>query len=71
MGEDRVESGRQDRSRKKKKTARAAASFLITGILLMILIVLSVNIGSLKVSPSELFRAGIVYRADRRRGGHL
>ena len=36
MGEDRVESGRQDRGRKKKKTARAAASFLITGILLII-----------------------------------
>ena len=64
MGEDRVESGRQDRSRKKKKTARAAASFLITGILLMILIVLSVNIGSLKVSPSELFRGLFIERID-------
>ena len=56
--------GKQDRNRKKRKTARAAASFLITGILLAVLVVLSVNIGSLKVSPSELFRGLFIERID-------
>ena len=41
---------------RKKKTARAAASFLVMAVLLVILIFASVNIGSLQVSPSELFR---------------
>ena len=58
------DSGKQDRNRKKQKTARAAASFIITGILLAVLIVLSVNIGSLKVSPSELFRGLFIERID-------
>ena len=58
------DSGKQDRSRKKRKTARAAATFIITGILLAVLIVLSVNIGSLKVSPSELFRGLFIERID-------
>lgn len=58
------DSGKQDRNRKKRKTARAAASFIITGILLAVLIVLSVNIGSLKVSPSELFRGLFIERID-------
>ena len=56
--------GRQDRSRKKRKTARAAVSFFVTGILLAVLILLSVNIGSLKVSPSELFRGLFIERID-------
>ena len=64
MSEDREESGRQDQSRKKRKTARAAASFIVTGILLVLLIVVSVNIGSLKVSPSELFRGLFIERID-------
>ena len=54
--------GKQDRNRKKRKTARTAASFFITGILLAVLIVLSVNIGSLKVSPGELFRGLFIER---------
>ena len=64
MSEDREESGRQDQSRKKRKTARAAASFIVTGVLLVLLIVVSVNIGSLKVSPSELFRGLFIKRID-------
>ena len=50
------ESHRMDMSRKKKKTARATFSFLIMGVLLIILIFAAVNMGSLRVSPSELFR---------------
>ena len=64
MREDREESCRQDQNRKKRKTARTAASFFITGILLAVLIVLSVNIGSLKVSPGELFRGLFIERID-------
>lgn len=64
MSEDREESGRQDQSRKKRKTARAAASFIVTGVLLVLLIVVSVNIGSLKVSTSELFRGLFIKRID-------
>ena len=50
------DSGKQDRNRKKRKTARAAASFIVTGILLAVLIVLSVNIGSLKVGTLSKHR---------------
>lgn len=46
----------QDRSRKQKKTARTAVSFLVMIALLAALFFAAVNIGSLKVSFLELFR---------------
>lgn len=46
----------QDKSRKQKKTARTAVSFLVMITLLAALFFAAVNIGSLKVSLSELFR---------------
>ena len=49
---------------RKKKTARAAASFLVMAVLLVILIFASVNIGSLQVSPSELFRGLFIERIE-------
>lgn len=49
----------------KKKTVRAALSFLIIGILLVALFVAAVNIGSLKVSFPELLRGLFVeYNED-------
>ena len=55
---------KMDKSRKKKKTARAALSFIIMAVLLVVLIFASVNIGSLQVSPSELFRGLFIERIE-------
>ena len=55
---------KMDMSRKKKKTARAALSFIIMAVLLVVLIFASVNIGSLQVSPSELFRGLFIERIE-------
>ena len=46
----------QDRSRRRKKKVRAAMSFGIMALLLLALFFASVNIGSLKVSLSEMLR---------------
>ena len=46
----------EDKERKKKKAARAAVSFIVMAVLLVILFFAAVNIGSLKVGFSELFR---------------
>ena len=53
-----------DQSRKKKKTARAALSFLILGVLLAALVFASINIGSLQVSFGELMRGLFVERIE-------
>ena len=45
-----------EEKRMRRKKVRASLSFIIMGILLVALIFAAVNIGSLKVSPSELFR---------------
>ena len=55
---------KMDKSRKKKKTARAALSFIIMAVLLVVLIFASVNFGSLQVSPSELFRGLFIERIE-------
>ena len=55
---------KMDQSRKKKKTARAALSFIIMAVLLVVLLFASVNIGSLQVSPSELFRGLFIERIE-------
>ena len=49
---------------RKKKAARTAVSFLVMAVLLVILIFASVNIGSLQVSPSELFRGLFIERIE-------
>ena len=54
----------QDMSRKKKKQARAALSFIVMAVLLVGLFFAAVNIGSLKVSFSELLRGLFVERID-------
>ena len=46
----------QDRSRRRKKKVRAAMSFGIMALLLLALFFASLNIGSLKVSLSEMLR---------------
>lgn len=53
-----------DQSRQKKKTARAALSFLILGVLLAALVFASINIGSLQVSFGELMRGLFVERIE-------
>ena len=58
------ESRRMDQSRRKKKAARATVSFLVMGVLLVVLVFASVNIGSLRVSPSELFRGLFIERLE-------
>lgn len=58
------EARRMDQSRKKKKTARAALSFLILGVLLAALVFASINIGSLQVSFGELMRGLFVERIE-------
>lgn len=58
------EARRMDQSRQKKKTARAALSFLILGVLLAALVFASVNIGSLQVSFGELMRGLFVERIE-------
>ncbi len=50
------ESENEDRQRKKKKTAKAVVSFIVMAGLLVVLFFVAVNIGSLKVSFSQLFR---------------
>ena len=45
----------QDKNRRKRKTARAALSFGIMALLLAILFLAAVNIGSLKVSLTQLW----------------
>lgn len=60
----RDEPGRQDQIRKKRKHARAVLSFLIMVALLAVLIFASVNIGSLQVSPGELFRGLFIERME-------
>ena len=45
----------QDKNRRKRKTARAALSFGIMALLLVILFFAAVNIGSLKVTFPQLF----------------
>ena len=54
----------QDMSRKKKKQARAVLSFAVMAALLVGLFFAAVNIGSLKVSFSELLRGLFVERID-------
>ena len=54
----------QDVSRKKKKQARAVLSFVIMIVFLVGLFFAAVNIGSLKVSFSELLRGLFVERID-------
>ena len=54
----------QDMSRKKKKQARAVLSFVVMAVLLVGLFFAAVNIGSLKVSFSELLRGLFVERID-------
>ena len=54
----------QDMSRKRKKQARAALSFIVMAVLLVVLFFAAVNIGSLKVSFSELLRGLFVERID-------
>ena len=58
------EARRMDQSRQKKKTARAAISFLILGVLLAALVFASINIGSLQVSFGELMRGLFVERIE-------
>lgn len=58
------EARRMDQSRKKKKTARAAHSFIILGVLLAALVFASINIGSLQVSFGELIRGLFVERIE-------
>lgn len=58
------EARRMDQSRKKKKTARAALSFIILGVLLAALVFASINIGSLQVSFGELIRGLFVERIE-------
>lgn len=53
----------QDKNRRKRKTARAALSFGIMVLLLVILFFAAVNIGSLKVTFPQLFR-GIFLEPD-------
>ena len=48
--------GDLDKERKKSKTARAVLSFVIMAALIIILFFAAVNIGSLKISFSQLFR---------------
>ena len=52
--EETVNSEGQDKSRKKKKMARAVMSFAVMTVLLVILFFAAVNIGSLKVSFGDL-----------------
>lgn len=54
--EQENELHRQDSARKKRKTARAALSFIVMAVLLAALFFAAVNIGSLKVSFPELLR---------------
>lgn len=58
------EARRMDQSRKKKKTASAALSFIILGVLLAALVFASINIGSLQVSFGELIRGLFVERIE-------
>lgn len=53
-----------DRIRRRRKAFRAVASFVIMAVLLCGLIVAAVNIGSLKISPAELFRGLFIERVD-------
>lgn len=53
-----------EEKRMRRKTVRASLSFIIMGILLAALIFAAVNIGSLKVSPSELFRGLFLEEID-------
>ena len=53
----------QDKNRRKRKTARAALSFGIMALLLVILFFAAVNIGSLKVTFPQLF-SGIFLESD-------
>lgn len=55
---------RQDKNRKKKKTARAVLSFAVMAVLLVLLFFAAVNIGSLKVSFPELLRGLFVEYND-------
>lgn len=64
MSEEQGEMRKSDQSRKKKKAARATVSFAVMAVLLVALIFASVNIGSLKVSPSELFRGLFIERIE-------
>lgn len=47
-----------------KKKGKIAAAFVITAILLLALFVIAVNTGSLKVTPSQLFR-GLFVKYDK------
>ena len=58
------EARRMDQSWQKKKTARAALSFVILGVLLAALVFASINIGSLQVSFGELMRGLFVERIE-------
>ena len=57
----------QDRSRRRKKKVRAALSFGVMALLLLALFFASVNIGSLKVSLSEMLRGMLGPRGASRR----
>lgn len=62
--QDRDMLCRQDQVRKKRKHARAVLSFLVMAVLLVVLIFVSVNIGSLQISPGELFRGLFIERME-------
>lgn len=53
----------QDKEIKKKKTLRVTLAFVITAILLLVILFISVNTGTLKVGIKELFR-GLFVKYD-------
>lgn len=55
---------RTDRNRKKKKTMRAVFSFFLIAFFLVALVFVSMNIGSLKVTPFQLFQGLFVERIE-------
>ena len=54
----------EEENRTKRKAARAAVSFAAVGVLLVVMIFISVNVGSLKVSFPELFRGLFLEPSD-------
>lgn len=62
--EQAAEVRKQDARRKKQKTVRAVMSFVVMALLLVVLFFAAINIGSLKVSFSELMKGLFVERID-------
>ena len=54
----------EEENRTKRKAARAAVSFAAVGVLLVVMIFISVNVGSLKVSFPELSRGLFLEPSD-------